>query len=516
MEADALLQRLLVLSDKLGAAAAAAKVRRRAERLMLQVDAARARVGLASGRAFIRLARDLERRDGYSAADALVERALVRHPDHASLLVEHALLAQRAGRLDDACTRWTRVKASRPDVPADWCHVAASLRKLSRLGEASATIKEALARFPDDLAVVVEAARIADHCGENTEALALWARVLAKAPGNPDYMLCHTSNLLKLGRLDEAEAELGRYSGNLLTNRGFLGLKGQLATAREDWDGAIAIWTEFQARYPKDMAGWEQLGRVMSARQLAEIDQEPERRPEIAAMTQPVEVARVEDAAVRALLLGYESLGNDCEFGMVQRRYGAEPLGLLRWNYVPFDKLLAALDAGLEGMGEPDNTELWLSGIGEYFIRDRRWDLGMHTFMFEKQIEREAFLPKICRRVSYLRDKFVADLASAEKTYVFKAGEFSLDDMHALHDRLRRFGDVRLLCVRPATMAEADAPLNGRAGEVFEVAPNLHLGFIDRLGGVNGYWDIAFDDWVAICRGLPGAPALTALAHAAQ
>ena len=45
------------------------------------------------------------------------------------------------------------------------------------------------------------------------------------------------------------------------------------------------------------------------------------------------------------MLLRFESIGSDCEFGAVQRRYGAEPLGLLRWNDVDILSLEQALAA---------------------------------------------------------------------------------------------------------------------------------------------------------------------------
>ena len=31
------------------------------------------------------------------------------------------------------------------------------------------------------------------------------------------------------------------------------------------------------------------------------------------------------------LLNSFESLGDNCEFGFVQRKFGTEPAGLLRW-----------------------------------------------------------------------------------------------------------------------------------------------------------------------------------------
>jgi hypothetical protein len=39
--------------------------------------------------------------------------------------------------------------------------------------------------------------------------------------------------------------------------------------------------------------------------------------------------------AVRGFFPGFENLGGNCEFGLVQRHFGAEPLSLLRWTATP-------------------------------------------------------------------------------------------------------------------------------------------------------------------------------------
>ena len=60
----------------------------------------------------------------------------------------------------------------------------------------------------------------------------------------------------------------------------------------------------------------------------------------------------------RDLMLRFESLGQNCEFGLVQRRCGSEPLGLLRFASTPLPHLLAAFEGGFEGLGGPDAIEI--------------------------------------------------------------------------------------------------------------------------------------------------------------
>ena len=67
------------------------------------------------------------------------------------------------------------------------------------------------------------------------------------------------------------------------------------------------------------------------------------------------------DEAVRArtgmatadLLRGFESLGHNCEFGLMQRDLDAEPLGLLRFGGIEPAALLAGLDCAFAGIDDP-------------------------------------------------------------------------------------------------------------------------------------------------------------------
>lgn len=60
-------------------------------------------------------------------------------------------------------------------------------------------------------------------------------------------------------------------------------------------------------------------------------------------------------------MLGFESLGDNCEFGLVQRRCGAEPLGLLRFSNIELGPLLRGLVAEFDELGARENLELTLS-----------------------------------------------------------------------------------------------------------------------------------------------------------
>ena len=194
-------------------------------------------------------------------------------------------------------------------------------------------------------------------------------------------------------------------------------------------------------------------------------------------------------------MLRFESIGCDCEFGLVQRRYDAEPLALLRWTAISGPGLLRGLANRFEGLGDPGTTELSvLAHSGEYYLSAGRYGLVMHTFINESHTAADTLYPKMCMRLIYLKDKFLADLTAADKICVFKCVEGGLDLILAIHERLRTFGPVRLLGV-----LEAGAE-GGEAGEVRRIRPGLFVGFLERFGDPDGSWDILYDQWVGLCR----------------
>ena len=65
-----------------------------------------------------------------------------------------------------------------------------------------------------------------------------------------------------------------------------------------------------------------------------------------------------------ALMLDFESLGENCEFGLVQRRCGIEPLGLLRFSSTPLPPLLHALRERFAGMGAAGDDRGRGRGLG--------------------------------------------------------------------------------------------------------------------------------------------------------
>ena len=212
------------------------------------------------------------------------------------------------------------------------------------------------------------------------------------------------------------------------------------------------------------------------------------------------------------LVARFELLGDNCEFGLVQRWAGAEPLGLLRFAGLPGDTrledLVAAIECGFEGLGEPDSIEITIGGRPgdgdrEYLIRESRYQLFYHTFLRPTDMAEAALRKSEATRLRFLRRKLLGDLASAEKIFLWKCNDpVEQPRIERLFAALRRYGPITLLWV----CAEDHAP--GRVGSVEQLAPGLLRGVIDRFAPYDDMNRISHDAWYAICANalrMPGA-----------
>ena len=169
-------------------------------------------------------------------------------------------------------------------------------------------------------------------------------------------------------------------------------------------------------------------------------------------------------------LLGrFEGIGDNCQFGNVQRHFGIEPLGLLRFAGVrDLHRLFASRFAGL---GELGSLVAYLAG-SEYQIRDHEYGLFYHTFRYENEITHEAVLAENETKIRYLIRKLTEDLEDGEKIFVYR--RFVEDDLATvaeLHRVLRGYGPARLLWV--TTGAPGRSP-----GDVEWAGPDLLRGYL--------------------------------------
>jgi hypothetical protein len=208
-------------------------------------------------------------------------------------------------------------------------------------------------------------------------------------------------------------------------------------------------------------------------------------------------------AAPAKMMLRFESLGENCEFGLAQRRSGVEPLGLFRFASAPLPKLMGALAARFAGMGEPDHLVIEVSPNGrEYMVFEKRFQFRYHAWVNVDEKTAEEVLAREARRLPFLVRKLLADLADGAKIFVFH-GMRPLAEAEAwgLARAIRGFGPGTLLWVE---LADAGNP----PGSVRWLGDGLLKGHMDRFAPGDNAHDISLGCWTGLC-----AAALEAVAQ---
>ena len=213
----------------------------------------------------------------------------------------------------------------------------------------------------------------------------------------------------------------------------------------------------------------------------------------------PLAAAQGQVLPAQALMERFQSLGDNCEFGIVQRRFGAEPLNLLRFSATHLIHLLRGLDTEFEGLTLPENLACAFGtepeGRREYIIEQTSYELRSHTFQHEGEVEPASVLPRAQQRMRFQLRLFLQDLAAAEKIFVLKRNTtLAMQEVVPVWAALRSYAaDNTLLYV----VAADDAHL---PGTVEWKAPGLMCGHIDRLAPYDDAQGVSTQCWLAICR----------------
>jgi hypothetical protein len=244
------------------------------------------------------------------------------------------------------------------------------------------------------------------------------------------------------------------------------------------------------------------------------IDGSPDRRPLAVAFSQAVlrPVMREPDISDQAgadvesnsqaeamgfadIMLQFESLGENCEFGLVQRHYQAEPLGLFRFSSTPLPKLLLALEQQLDGLGERGSLTVGVSSSGhELMVEDQRFGFLYHAWVKTGEQTIEAVQDRELKRLPFLKRKLLQDMELGEKIFVFHAmRSIPEDEVFPLAAILQCYGPNTLLFV---TLADHDHA----TGTVDIRSAGFLVGYLDRFAPPEDAIDASFEAWANICR----------------
>lgn len=196
------------------------------------------------------------------------------------------------------------------------------------------------------------------------------------------------------------------------------------------------------------------------------------------------------------LAFRFESLGHNCEFGILQRRLNAEPMSLLRFAGLSMESLITGLEDGFARAGDivqictvqPNQS----GAAAEYMIHDEIYDIGLHTFQAIDAAKAEQIRLQHSRRMGFLRDHFRTHLLDGDRIFVFQhPGPIMACQALALLLRIRGFGPGALLFV--------DQSLHLPAGAVEQLGWGFFHGSLERMAPASNAGDLDFRMWLSLC-----------------
>jgi thioredoxin-like negative regulator of GroEL len=431
-------------------------------------------------------------------AEEVLAAGLEVHPDNHEIMVALAQAASRQGRHDEALARWTRAFDTFPDSWQASVGLASARLACEQVEEAMNEFAAAAQRFPDEPSPLIEWAEANYALDRLDDAERLFGGVLERFPDRPEgyaglARVC-ISNGAAAAAIGLIATARERFPDNWLVARE----SAAVAEALDDWPLAVARWRAAAMQFPEI----EELRRRLFEAEMRQVERDTDRKDGTDASARGAEADAELDADQR-LALRFESFGgtlHGCEFGLVQRACRVEPLGLLRWCEMAPENLIDALNNNFAGVGEPENTILAIEETDEgpeYFTRDRRFLMSMHTFVRTDEQPADRFFAQSCRRIRYLAEKMIEDLTAGEKIFVYKNTNRDLTETEIgeIRRAMSRYGRNMLLYVRYAGEEHPN-------GTVEWVEDGLMYGYLDRfiVARSGEYIGPVTESWVAICR----------------
>jgi hypothetical protein len=204
-----------------------------------------------------------------------------------------------------------------------------------------------------------------------------------------------------------------------------------------------------------------------------------------------------EDVLAAEIATAFQSLGQNCECGLFQRRCDVEPLGLLRWAYIKPPELLRGLTRRFEGISDVSALSLRSDSPGGHLTGYHDvYGLEYHTYLMESDVDVTRATQKESDRLGFLARMLIEQLEADEKIFVRSKGFSAMRELRRLHLAMRVYNPTaRLLYVD-----EAPSDARELIGRVEWLAPGLYKGYLDRFAPEENAYEFSFDVWLRICK----------------
>lgn len=207
----------------------------------------------------------------HDMAEQASRSGMEKFPADAVAAENFANAAQHRGDLEEAVTRWARVRQKFPDRLRGYRQGGECLRWLNRTDEADTLLAEAVSKYPQDYDTAAAYAGAAEHAGKWEEALTRWTRARS-AFANAIPWVQSAVCLQRLFRHTEAEELLLKASTLYVGNQSILTNLAGLARHRRDWPEALRRWALVRDLFPRATMGYlgaawtyEDMGMIVEA-----------------------------------------------------------------------------------------------------------------------------------------------------------------------------------------------------------------------------------------------------------
>lgn len=238
------------------------------------------------------------------------------------------------------------------------------------------------------------------------------------------------------------------------------------------------------ATAPVVSAAWIPVAEPEQARILAEPARSIAPEPSLTFGAKPI-------TPIRTVLADMETLGANPEFGLLREKLGAGRDGLFGFGTMYPSALAVLLQTRFAGIGVVENLAA-RPAWGHYYVVDKRYDLSWKTEIEVGEMDEARVLAFEAARLARLRSQLITHLMDNARLFIY-AGAATPVELTKIRDAMALYGRNTLLHVGVAT--DTNPP-----GHVLPGASGLLHGFLSRYGNRDGRWDIATDDWTAVCR----------------
>ena len=378
---------------------------------------------------------------------------------------DQARQASRDKAFAESLRLWQAVETQYGRSRDTACGLGRAHREIGELDTADRILAAAIGTFPDDAELAAEHALVAEARQDWPDASARWASHLERFP---DLRLFHGEAALAAARAGQHEAAESILQAVLSEQPDALAFRVNhaiVAQYAERWAEAVRRW-DMVLRLMPDAPAFVELRGNASWHASLQQPQDSEKT---------VEPTTAPDTDFTSIVTAFESLGDNCEFGLLQRKLGLEPISLFRFSAVKPDKMVTLLDMRFSPLGDPDHMVIECEG-DEYIVADDRGYFWMHTFVRKGHMDEKKYLKQQVARITLLKRKLIFHLEAGDKIYICKNSHERVSDemLHRVAQSLRVFGRNCLLGVRLSD--DANPP-----GSVRMLADDILVGHVRTM-----------------------------------